>query len=83
MRSEKQKASARKYKKKFSEMTFNERVVFKECQDAPKDPDVARGYSFLRQLKAKKEKEKNRALTAIMKMRGIKVQPEREDGHDI
>jgi len=83
MRSEKQKNSARKYKKKFSEMTFDERVVFKERQDAPKDPDVARGYSFLHRLKAKKEKEKNRALTAIMKMRGIKVQPDGEDGHDI
>ncbi len=78
MRSEKQKASARKYKKKFSEMTFDERVVFKERQDAPKDPDVARGYSFLRQLKNKKEKEKNKILDAIIKMRGIKVQTEEE-----
>ena len=83
MRSEKQKNSARKYKKKFSEMTFSERVVFKERFNEPADPDVARGYSFLRQLRAKKEKEKNRALTAIMKMRGIKVQPEGGDGHDI
>ncbi len=78
MRSEKQKASARKYKKKFSEMTFDERVVFKERQDAPKDPDVARGYSFLRQLQNKKEKEKNKILDAIIKMRGIKVQTEEE-----
>ena len=78
MRPEKQKASARKYKKKFSEMTFDERAVFKERQDAPKDPDVARGYSFLRQLKNKKEKEKSKILDAIIKMRGIKVQTEEE-----
>ncbi len=76
MRSEKQKNSARKYKKKFSEMTFDERVVFKERQDAPKDPDVARAYSFLRQLKNKKEREKNKVLAAIMKMRKIKVKTE-------
>jgi|ETNvirenome_2_30_1030614.scaffolds.fasta_scaffold37263_3 hypothetical protein len=76
MRSEKQKNSVKKYNKKFSEMTFDERVVFKERQDAPKDPDVARAYRFLHRQKVKKEKQKNKILEAIMKMRGIKVPTE-------
>ena len=65
------------YKKKFSDMTFDERVVFKESYD-PTDPDVARGYSFLHRQKAKKEKQKNKVLAAIIKMRGIKVQTDEE-----
>lgn len=65
------------YKKKFSDMTFDERVVFKESYD-PADPDVARGCSFLHRQKVKKEKQKNKVLDAIMKMRGIKVPTEEE-----
>ena len=82
MRSEKQKNSVKKYKKmkKFSEMTFDERVVFTESYD-PRDPDVARGYSFLHRQKVKREKQRNKILEAIMKMRGIKVPT--EGGHDI
>tara|TARA_X000001388_G_scaffold45068_1_gene32033 strand:- start:235 stop:471 length:237 start_codon:yes stop_codon:yes gene_type:complete len=75
MRSEKQKNSVKKYKKKFSEMTFNERVVFTESYD-PRDPDVTRGYHFLHRQKVKREKQRNKILEAIMKMRGIKVKTE-------
>ena len=74
MRSEKQKASTKYYKtsyKKFEDLTFDEKVRRKEMLDRPVDPEVARAYNFLGWQKRKKEKAKNKAVAAIMKMRGI------------
>ena len=74
MRSEKQKASTQYYKtsyKKFEDLTFDEKVRRKEMLDRPVDSDVARAYSFLSRQKQKREKAKNKAVAAIMQMRGI------------
>ena len=74
MRSEKQKASTKYYKtsyKKFEDLTFDEKVKCKEMWDEPVDPDVARAYNFLGWQKRKREKAKNKAVAAIMQMRGI------------
>ena len=74
MRSEKQKASTKYYKtsyKKFEDLTFDEKVRRKEMLDRPVDSDVARAYSFLSRQKQKREKAKNKAVAAIMQMRGI------------
>ena len=74
MRSEKQKASTKYYKtsyKKFEDLTFDEKVRRKEMLDRPVDPEVARAYNFLGWQKRKKEKAKNKAVAAIMKMRGL------------
>jgi len=74
MRSEKQKASTKYYKtlyKKFEDLTFDEKVRRKEMLDRPVDSDVARAYNFLSLQKKKREKAKNKAVAAIMKMRGI------------
>ena len=74
MRSEKQKDSTTKYKasrKKFKDLTFDEKVRRKEMLDRPVDPEVARAYNFLSRQKKKREKAKNKAVAAIMQMRGI------------
>jgi len=74
MRSEKQKASTKYYKtsyKKFEDLTFDEKVKCKDFWNRPVDPDVARAYSFLSRQKQKREKAKNKAVAAIMQMRGI------------
>ena len=74
MRSEKQKASTTYYKtsyKKFEDLTFDEKVRRKEMLDRPVDPEGARAYNFLSRQKKKREKAKNIAVAAIMKMRGI------------
>jgi hypothetical protein len=74
MRSEKQKASTTKYKtsyKKFEDLTFDEKVRRKEMLDRPVDSEVARAYNFLGWQKRKREKAKNKAVAAIMKMRGL------------
>ena len=74
MISEKQKDSTTKYKtsyKKFEDLTFDEKVRRKEMLDRPVDSDVARAYSFLSRQKQKREKAKNKAVAAIMQMRGI------------
>ena len=74
MRSEKQKASTKYYKtsyKKFEDLTFDEKVRRKEMLYRPVDPEVARAYNFLGWQKRKREKAKNKAVAAIMKMRGI------------
>ena len=74
MRSEKQKASTKYYKtsyKKFEDLTFDEKVRRKEMLDRPVDPEVSRAYSFLNRQKKKREKAKNKAVAAIMQMRGI------------
>jgi len=74
MRSEKQQASTSKYKasrKKFKDLTFDEKVKCKDFWNRPVDPDVSRAYSFLSRQKQKREKAKNKAVAAIMQMRGI------------
>ena len=70
----KQQASTKYYKtsyKKFEDITFDEKVRRKEMLDRPVDPEVARAYNFLSRQKKKREKAKNKAVAAIMQMRGI------------
>ena len=75
MRSEKQKDSATRIKsfgrKKFKDLTFDEKVKCKDFWNRPVDPDVSRAYGFLSRQKQKREKAKNKAVAAIMQMRGI------------
>ena len=74
MISEKQKDSTTKYKasrKKFKDLTFDEKVKCKDFWNRPVDPEVYRAYSFLNRQKKKREKAKNKAVAAIMKMRGL------------
>ena len=74
MISEKQKANTSRcntWYKNFKDLTFDQRVARKEMWDGPVDPDVTRAYSFLSRQKQKREKAKNKAVAAIMQMRGI------------
>ena len=74
MISEKQKDSTTKYKasrKKFKDLTFDEKVKCKDFWNRPVDTAVARAYSFLSRQKKKREKAKKKADAAIMQMRGI------------
>lgn len=60
-------------RKKFKDMTFDERVVIKEMSSGPIDPDVARMYDFSRRSNEKKRIDRKKALIAIMKMRGVEL----------
>ena len=78
MRSEKQKASTTKYKNRWVDhtvLTFEQRVARKEMWDdlcgGQVDPDVASASNFLRLQNQRKRTAKNKAVAAIMQMRGI------------
>ena len=75
MRSEKQKDRPTRIKSfgrnQFKNLTFDEKVKCKDFWNRPFDPDVARAYGFLSRQKQKREKAKNKAVAAIMQMRGI------------
>ena len=60
-------------RKKFKDMTFDERVVIKEMSSGPIDPDVARMYDLSRRLNENKRIDRKKAVIAIMKMRGVEL----------
>ena len=61
------------HRRKFKDMTVDERVVIKEMSSGPIDPDVARAYSILRRPTEKKRRDRKRAVIAIMQMRGVEL----------
>jgi hypothetical protein len=78
MRSEKQKASTSKYKNRWVDptvLTFEQRVARKEMWEdmcgGQVDPDVASASNFLRLQNQRKRTARNKAVAAIMQMRGI------------
>ena len=78
MISEKQKDSTTKYKNRWVDhtvLTFEQRVARKEMWDdlcgGQVDPDVASASNFLRLQNQRKRTAKNKAVAAIMQMRGI------------
>jgi len=60
-------------RKKFKDMTFDERVVIKEKWSGPIDPDVTSMYGLFRKENEKKRIDRKKALIAIMKMRGVEL----------
>ena len=60
-------------RKKFKDMTFDERVVIKEMSSGSIDPDVARMYDFSRRSNEKKRIDRKKAVIAIMQMRGVEL----------
>ena len=60
-------------RRKFKDMTFDERVVIKEMSSGPIDPDVARMYDFSKKENANKRIDRKKAVIAIMKMRGVEL----------
>ncbi len=78
MISEKQKASTSKYKNRWVDptvLTFEQRVARKEMWEdmcgGQVDPDVASASNFLRLQNQRKRTARNKAVAAIMQMRGI------------
>jgi len=61
------------HRRKFKDMTFDERVVIKEMSSGPIDPDVARMNDFSKKENAKKRIARKKALISIMQMRGVEV----------
>tara|TARA_A100000172_G_scaffold59200_1_gene38831 strand:+ start:343 stop:561 length:219 start_codon:yes stop_codon:yes gene_type:complete len=72
MDSEKLEARTKR-RKKFKDMTFDERVVIKEMSSGQIDPDVARANTFLSKEYTKKRIDRKKALIAIMQMRGLRL----------
>ena len=61
------------HRRKFKDMTFDERVVIKEMSSGLIDPDVSRMYELSRKENAKKRIDRKRAVIAIMQMRGVEL----------